>query len=260
MQYGEKKNVFVKKPCRDFTLIELLVVIAVIAILAGLLLPALNNARNKARDITCIGNIKQLSYGIQLYLSDNDDCYPCFSVTAHQWAVNLYHSYLPSRKAWKCPSSTMFTNTYVNGIQDVTQCALANIDSRLQKYLTYGFNTCGFSSNRANGETLDASILFAVKGCRVQTPSLKIILGDTSRNLSTGAPDLGSESNSNVWYQPVSTSWSSLHDRHSNSKSANIAWADGHVTNEVNARNRYYKIDGSEDTATKRHWMAYTKK
>lgn len=61
---------------KAFTLIELLVVIAVIAILAGLLLPSLNKARDRARSITCLSNMKQVGAVMNMYGNDWTDFYP----------------------------------------------------------------------------------------------------------------------------------------------------------------------------------------
>ena len=95
---------------RGFTLIELLVVIAIIAILAAILFPVFARAREKARQTSCINNLKQLGLSFHMYASDYDECLP----SVHRYEVGLsgatiYYAkmlipYVKNEQIWRCPS------------------------------------------------------------------------------------------------------------------------------------------------------------
>ena len=195
----------IQKQC-NFTLIELLVVIAIIAILAGMLLPALNKAREVARSTSCKNNFKQLGLAMHNYLSGYNDMfvpdsnYSGGAAVGRYWPGVLAQGKFITKKQMTCPARLRRLtdgNNYYKDFWDNPTSNINNPNSADWTACDYGYNFLYLSSARVFGPRPVRLSLCRVSSqtiMMVETARPNRILGDINPlgfyrvNNSYGAP------------------------------------------------------------------------
>jgi prepilin-type N-terminal cleavage/methylation domain-containing protein/prepilin-type processing-associated H-X9-DG protein len=204
-----------------FTLIELLVVIAIIAILAAILFPVFAQAREKARAISCLSNMKQLGLAERMYLQDNDDSFHelipggmnnlAGDVGEPSMWMGVLQPYIKNTQVFRCPDSVI-------PAVDITYAKRYTPSIGMNSYLGAYFNWYWDAilkqpeiGGRFTSETL------------VQYPAITVLFTDGFDQTIDGATPRG------YWIDPGYGKGVrfGLSDRHS--KGSNVAFVDGHA-------------------------------
>jgi prepilin-type N-terminal cleavage/methylation domain-containing protein/prepilin-type processing-associated H-X9-DG protein len=182
---------------KGFTLIELLVVIAIVAILAAILFPVFAQARGKARAVTCVSNLKQISLAMKMYAQDYEEVNVPIYTRTGLW-MSLVQPYARSVEIYRCPSAPDIVDGY-SGL-----------------HLGYGLNTFNFHSPDRS-----RCFWYPIADAVVKYPSQLIWVADCQPAVGgRGCYWVGSGA---VFYEPVP------YVAYRHSQGFNALFYDGHV-------------------------------
>ena len=225
-----------------FTLIELLVVIAIIAILAAILFPVFAKAREKARQTSCLSNLKQLSLAMLMYTQDYDETWPMSyyfdAGYANEYGWDFHLNY--NTGATELGLIGPYTK---NG--QIQACPSApGLAGSGRPYTGYGYNTTYIGG--AAGEGPGGSTRLSASLASIQKPSETILLADSAVWSAWITPP-GTEGNNYLRSpgDPFRAAWGigpNVHFLHNGT--ANVAFCDGHAK----ALTGKYNISGNDVT------------
>jgi prepilin-type processing-associated H-X9-DG protein len=191
-----------------------LVVISIIAILAAILLPSLKNAREMAKRVTCINNLKQIGFGLLMYANENNGYLPLGNISTPEWPSYINTYYINNQNVFFCPNDK-------GEAHPAAPAAYTN-----SPYNAYGVFTIYGISYGYNGRLLGfwdsgTGIYYWRNIDTIERPSSSIAVGES------------------VWFWLVSSD-NLVVPRHPKYQGGNVLWVDGHVSWHTDSDVNYY--------------------
>ncbi len=232
---------------RAFTLIELLVVIAIIAILAAILFPVFAQAREKARQTSCLSNEKQMGLGLVQYTQDFDEALPLnwfgtvFNMTSansfppqYKWMDAVY-PYTKNEQIFSCPSDNSKTRTYAyykGAGNPVSDCKNTFTPTKWGSYAT---NVAYWNNSPAHSPTSDFSSGQIIRLARLERPAETVWVTEGDGSYQIAWPDIPSQPGINATKTPRTLGLNggtdlcegAMVERHQ--KHINVIWCDTHA-------------------------------